>query len=490
MKKAFLLGLASLSVTAASLCYGQTAPTSQIKTIDRSISATRSVQDPETRTASVKGQSGLNPGLSAGAGTASDPIEDAQKSYDNALSLYGAGKLDEAIAALKEAGKLRPDDAQFQYSLGMAYAQAKSYKDAAESFKRASRLKPLWPEAQFRFGVISYVLGKRNQSIDSYKTLLELKSPLAKTLWRIIKDASDPLDPNESVKIESEVARAKAEEPTQPAATNNGTAASPSAGPEVRTEKATSTPVANESALTSLYRVGVGDVLDIRLFNSTLNRSTLYTVIDGGVIDLPIAGGAIQVAGLTTEEVQSRISNELKRRAVGESAQVSVGIRQFASHTVIITGLIGNPGTKTLRREAVPLYVLLAEAQPRVDAARVVIMRAGVTAQAIDLNDSSALNTLIRPGDVINITARPQEFYYIAGRVNFPGQKTFQPGITLLQAILAAGGTARQNNNSIEVSREGSDGLLTTTKFNLKEIKSGKVQDPRLRPGDRIQVVN
>ena len=490
MKKAFLLGVASLSVLSASLCFGQTAPTSQIKTLDKSISANRTTQDPETRTASVKGQSGLSPGLSAGADTASGPVDDAQKSYDKALSLYAAGKLDEAVAALKAAGRLRPDDAQFQYSLGMAYSQVKSYKDAAESFKRASRVKPLWPEAHFRFGVMSYVLGKRNQSIESYKKLLELKSPLAATLWRIIKDSTDPLDASESVKIESDVATAKAEEPTQPAGTNNGTPTPASAGPTVRTEKAPSASVANESALTSVYRVGVGDVLDVRLLNSTLNRSTLYTVIDGGVIDLPIAGGAIHVAGLTTEEVQSRISTELKRRAVEESAQVSVGVRQFASHTVIITGLIGNPGSKTLRREAVPLYVLLAEAQPRVDAARVVIMRAGVTAQTIDLNDSSALNTLIRPGDVINITARPQEFYYIAGRVNFPGQKTFQPGITLLQAILAAGGTARQNDNSIELSREGSDGLLTTTKFNVKEIKSGKVQDPRLRPGDRIQVVN
>jgi polysaccharide export outer membrane protein len=430
----------------------------------------------------------LNPGLSAGSATASDPIDDAQKSYDTALALYGAGKLDEAVAALKEAGKLRPEDAQFQYSLGMAYAQAKSYKDAAESFKRAARLKPLWPEAHFRLGVMSYVLGRRTQSIESYRKLLELNSPLANTLWRIIKDSSDPLDPNESVKIETEVAGAKAEEPTQPA--TNGTGVSPSAGPIVRTEKSSAAPVANESALTSIYRVGVGDVLDIRLLNSTLNRSTLYTVIDAGVIDLPIAGGAIQVAGLTTEEVQRRISNELKRRAVEEAAQVSVSVRQFASHTVIITGLVGNPGTKALRREAVPLYVLLAEAQPRVDAARVVIMRSGVAAQSIDLNESASLNTLIRAGDVINITARPQEFYYIAGRVNFPGQKTFQPGITLLQAILAAGGTARQNDNSIELSREGSNGLLTTTKFNLKEIKSGKVQDPRLRPGDRIQVVN
>lgn len=243
-----------------------------------------------------------------------------------------------------------------------------------------------------------------------------------------------------------------------------------------------------DSALTDIYRVGVGDVLDIRLLNSAANRSTLYSVIEGGLIDFPIAGGPLQVAGLTTKEIQARITSELKRLAVEERTQVAVGVRQYASHTVIITGLVGSPGTKILRREAIPLYVLLAEVQPRLDAGRAAIMRAGAPTQVVDLSDSAALNFIVRPGDVINLTARPQEFYYIGGRISYPGQKTFQPGITLIQAILAAGGLAR--NNVVELSREGSDGRLVSTKFNLKEIKSGNFQDPRLQPGDRIEVLH
>ncbi len=243
-----------------------------------------------------------------------------------------------------------------------------------------------------------------------------------------------------------------------------------------------------DSALTDIYKVGVGDVLDIRLLNSAANRSTLYSVIEGGLIDFPIAGGSLQVAGLTTKEIQARITSELKRLAVEERTQVAVGVRQYGSHTVIITGLVGSPGTKILRREAVPLYVLLAEVQPRLDAARVAIMRAEAPIQVVDLSDSAALNFIVRPGDVINLTARPQEFYYIGGRISYPGQKTFQPGITLIQAILAAGGLAR--NNVVELSREGSDGRLASTKFNLKEIKSGKIEDPKLQPGDRIEVLH
>ena len=230
-------------------------------------------------------------------------------------------------------------------------------------------------------------------------------------------------------------------------------------------------------------------MLDIRLLNSATTRSTLYTVIDGGLIDFPIAGGSLSVAGLTVDEIQARIASELKRRAVGEGAQVSVGVRQYASHTILINGLVGNPGTKILRREAVPLYVIMADAQPRVDAGRLAIMRAGATEQFLDLSDPGALDFTVRPGDLIKVTARPQEFYYIAGRINYPGQKVFQPGITLLQAILAAGGMTHESVKTIELSRERADGRLATTRLNLKEIKSGKIQDPRLQPGDRIEVV-
>src|SRR5215212_2567770 len=98
----------------------------------------------------------------------------------------------------------------------------------------------------------------------------------------------------------------------------------------------------------------------------------------GGAIDLPVAGGAITVLGLTTQEIQSRIAKELKRRAVEEHAQVSVGVRQYVSHSVMVTGLVFNPGPRFLRREAVPLYVVLAESQLRNDGGRVVILRGGM----------------------------------------------------------------------------------------------------------------
>lgn len=238
--------------------------------------------------------------------------------------------------------------------------------------------------------------------------------------------------------------------------------------------------------LTELYRVGGGDVLDVRLLNSANSRSTLFTVASDGLIDLPLAGGTISVGGLTTDEIQTSIAAELRRRAIAEDARVSVGVRQYLSHSVAVTGLVISPGTRFLRREIVPLYVLLAESQLRNDGKRVVIVRAGIASQH-DLNDPATLNLNIQAGDVVTVTSRPEEFYYIGGRINHPGQKSFQTGITLLQAVLAAGGTPRQENR-VEISREGADHRLVTIRYNIKQIKAGAVEDPKLQPGDRVEV--
>jgi protein involved in polysaccharide export with SLBB domain len=192
---------------------------------------------------------------------------------------------------------------------------------------------------------------------------------------------------------------------------------------------------------------------------------------------------------LTVDEIQERISAELKRRAVGDGSQVSVGIRQYASHSVVVTGLVVSPGTKFLRREAVPLYVILAEAQLRNDAGRVQVRRSDTTAFDLNVTDMASMNIHVVSGDIISVSGKVQEFYYIAGRVNFPGQKVYQPGITLLQAVLAAGGVQR-NQNNIEISREGAGSRLVTTRFKITEIKAGRIADPKLLPGDRIEVLN
>lgn len=241
-------------------------------------------------------------------------------------------------------------------------------------------------------------------------------------------------------------------------------------------------------APTSIYLVGVGDVLDIQLRNSPIRESTLYSVLAGGLLDYPLAGEPVMASGLTTEEIGARLASKIK---IYENPKVIVSVREYASHNVIITGLVHDPGTKALRREAVPLFILLAESQPRADAARALIMRAGSPAQTIDISDTNATSVLIYPNDVIRLVAAPPPaplFFYIVGQIAMPGQRDFHLGMTLTQSIFASGGVTRSAGSKAKVMRQGADGRLVTTEYNLKRIEEGKDPDPQIEAGDRIEV--
>ena len=95
------------------------------------------------------------------------------------------------------------------------------------------------------------------------------------------------------------------------------------------------------------------------------------------------------------------------------------------------------------------------------------------------------------PGDAIKVSGppvAPTEFYFVGGEISSPGQKPYHAGLTLTQAILASGGTTAHAGLKVRVSRQGSDGRLSTEEFNLRKIQTGKTPDPVLQNGDRIEV--
>ena len=251
---------------------------------------------------------------------------------------------------------------------------------------------------------------------------------------------------------------------------------------------ASGSPAPATSASSQLYRIGVRDVLDIQLGGRSGTQSTLYTVIEGGLLEYPLAGGPIAASGLTTAEVAAVLRQRIK---ILDNPAVEVKVRDYASHPVTIGGFVGAPGVKYLRRESVPLYTVLAEALMMPEAARATITRQGSNPIVVDLKDSYQAGTLVRSGDTIKVSGlppAPTEFFFVGGEISSPGQKPFHPGVTLTQAILASGGTTRSAGYKILVSRQGADGRLLTEQYNLRKIQDGKIPDPILQKGDRIQV--
>jgi tetratricopeptide (TPR) repeat protein/protein involved in polysaccharide export with SLBB domain len=414
---------------------------------------------------------------SEASGVVKDRRREAKNYYRLGVKHGHAKRFDEAIKAFQLAIKYDPDYADAYYGLGHAYADSGRWGDAAEAYHQVLRLDPKDDEAASRLGEAYVKLRGQPQSHPPPDTT----APTAERVGNVGGERAKSNLPD-STDGTSDAARA--------AAGGGGAAAAPP-DPKVAAALATSPTSSIPAAeLTRVYRVGPGDVLDVRLLNASVDPTapSLYVVTAGGLLDYPLTGDPLSVAGATVEEIGQRITAGLKRLGFPKGQEVVVSVREYASHHVIVSGLVREPGTKIIQREAVPLYVILADAQLSPEAEQVQISTPAGTKATIDLNDTSALDIPIATGDVVTVQKRPAQFFYIGGKVDAPGEKVFHPGITLTQAILAAGGKLSRGGG-VRLLRQSGQGYLSTNVFKLQDLTSGKVPDVPLQPNDRVEVI-
>lgn len=380
----------------------------------------------------------------------------ARRLYKEGVKYGTAGLFPQAAQIFEQAVRLDPRFADAYFALGHAYFDMKAWAQAAESLERAIELNPKDIEAQDRLSLARTMLQPNGGGTK----------PVAKKAEPVVK-------PTEQ----------------QPTGTQVSIAAKvPAAETPENAEVTENKSKPDEMALTRIYRIGANDVLDVRVADSTSSQSTLFTVTPSGFLEHPLLTEPMHISGLTSDEVTARIESDLKRRAL-DNTKVSVGVRDYASHAILVSGLVNDAGTKILRREAIPLYVVVADAQPLPEAARVTVVRNDSNQTfEIDLTDSSEMNLLVRPGDVVTLHASETQFLYVGGEVKFPGEKTYRRGLTLTQAMIVAGGVVGKPKE-IRLGRDDGRGFLIVTKFKLKDIESGKVPDSLVRPGDRIMVM-
>jgi polysaccharide biosynthesis/export protein len=394
---------------------------------------------------------------------------EAKRLYKEGVKYGLAGLFPQAVQILQRSVQLDPENADAHFALGHAYFDLKQYRNAIESLKRVVELDPKDSEARDRLGLARAMLWEEdNTRLTAQRQKAAPKpQPVAERVSVTAKLPPAPIEktPEKAPEKTPEEVSEQAVEPSD----DDGNAA------------------ANELSLTKVYRVGPNDVLDIRISDSA-SQSTLFTITASGLLEHPMLSEPLRAGGLTTEEIGSHIESEIKRRALMENPKVSVGVRDYASHTILVSGLVKDSGTKILRREAIPLYVVVADAQPLPEAARVTVLR-NETNQTfeIELTESGDMNLLVRPGDVITLHPNVTQFLYIGGEVKAPGEKTYRRGLTLTQALIAAGGITPKAKEA-RLGRDDGNGFLVVTRYKLKEIESGKVQDPAVKPGDRITI--
>lgn len=226
------------------------------------------------------------------------------------------------------------------------------------------------------------------------------------------------------------------------------------------------------------YRIGAGDLLKVTVFGSP-ELSTDARVAQSGTITCPLIG-SVNVAGLSSVEVERTLAQKFVDGAFLKQPQVSVLIVEYISQKVSVLGHVSKPGQYSLRARSNVLDVLAEAggviAQSASDYAT--LMRNDGT--KVDLNLDALFrgdptqNVQIGGGDRLYIPRA--ESFYIYGQVQKPGQYRLERNMTLSRAVSASGGlTSRGTERRATVKRRDAQGK--EQEYSLREADVLKADD-------------
>ena len=212
------------------------------------------------------------------------------------------------------------------------------------------------------------------------------------------------------------------------------------------------------------YRIGPGDVLDIKILNKPQFNREGVRVTPRGTVRMPLLKEEVRAACHTEEELETEITQLLKEYIL--EPQVTVQIKEYLSEPVAVLGAVRVPSRFQLQRR-VRLLELLTYANGPTD-------NAGLTIQVVHTEPAAAClvatsegqpdsseklanqidnykltdtlqneensNPYVRAGDVISIA--PADQVYVIGNVIRPTTIALTEAMTVSRAIAMAGGTA------------------------------------------------
>ena len=200
-------------------------------------------------------------------------------------------------------------------------------------------------------------------------------------------------------------------------------------------------------------RLGVGDVIQITIFESQAGglfipreagaRPGNFVVLPeqeigpSGTILVPYAG-ELRAAGQTVEVLEQNIRNRLLGSAIEPQVAIGVIERNFAQVSVV--GAVNEPGRYPLSANGNRILDIIAEAGGTSSAAfnSFVTLTRGNTVETISyeaLTESPRENIFVFPGDTINVTTEPKQFY-VFGASGLIGEFEFNATQVDLRAAL------------------------------------------------------
>jgi polysaccharide export outer membrane protein len=268
-------------------------------------------------------------------------------------------------------------------------------------------------------------------------------------------------------------------------------------GPEVETIEETNArlrALAGAAAPAAEYRLGPGDLIKITVFDVP-DLSPQLRIDPGGRISLPLIPEAIEAAGLTPEQLSTKIGELLRARGLVSHPQVSVLVIERTSQPITVIGAVVRPLVYQTPRPATLLEALSA-AGGLADTAgnQVTITRRmpdGSTRQTtVDLRDlidraDPAANIVLHGGEVVSVPRAG--IVYVVGAVSRPGGFVIQnenQQLTVLKALALAGGTKEnaRPDQAVIIRRDG--GASQETPIDIKKILARKAADVPLHAND------
>ena len=234
----------------------------------------------------------------------------------------------------------------------------------------------------------------------------------------------------------------------------------------------------------------VGDVLEIRVFD-TPELSGKFRVDGHGNLTLPV-GGAVEVKGLSPEQVQLAVEQRFRQREVLRDPHVEVFVLEYATQRVTVMGEVKNPGVYPIGGKRNVLDFISVAGGPTSTASKTALVtHKNSAAQPITVDLSTSAQTApqpqVEPGDRIVVTRAG--IVYVVGDVGRPGGYLIENknSLTVLQALALAQGLNKTAKLDAKLIR-GTPTGQTETDLPLKKILANQTSDPKLQDEDILYV--